>query len=74
MKTRNLLEKIPLEPAEIEEFKQHVHEDLNKCFKELKEVDAPICHILPRLYQEEPTFKVLIDNYTQIYDDVIWRL
>ena len=66
VKKNNLLAEIPLEPAEVEEFKQHVYEDLNRQFEEIKEVNIPICHVLSKLYEEETAFKVLIDNYAQI--------
>lgn len=69
MKENNILAEIPLEPAEIEELKQDIYEDLQKHFRELKEGNIPICHVLSKLYKEEPFFKVLIDNYAQIHPE-----
>lgn len=69
MKEKNILVKIPLEPAEIEELKQHIYKDLQKQFKELK--NTPICHVLPKLYKDEPSFKALIDNYAQIHPECL---
>ena len=69
MKENNILTKIPLDPAEIEELKQHIYEDLQKQFEDLKEGNIPICHVLSKLYKEEPFFKVLIDNYAQIHPE-----
>jgi hypothetical protein len=67
MKKNNLLEKIPLEPAEMKELKQDINEDLNNCLRGFKKGDVPICHVLSKLYQEEASFKALIDNYTDMY-------
>lgn len=69
MKENNILAKNPLEPAEIEEIKQDIYEDIQKRFEELKEANTPICHVLSKLYKEEPSFKLLIDNYTQIHPE-----